>query len=102
MLLNFLFSFFIHLNLELQISPSNDEKILLFIENRHFSNWKKWIAERLSQAIFINFSGTVSEPFHREHRLYTSASDVCRRQMLTYKDDPRTEKIKIFITAADP
>ena len=27
-------------------------------------------------------------------RLYTSTSDVFRRQILTYKDDPRAEKIK--------
>ena len=33
--------------------------------------------------------------------LYTSESDVCRRQILTYKD-PRTEGIKIFIVAVDP
>ena len=29
-------------------------------------------------------------------------SDVCRRQILTYKDGPRTEKNKIFIMAEDP
>ena len=27
-------------------------------------------------------------------RLYTSESDVCRRQILTYKDGPRTKKMK--------
>ena len=27
-------------------------------------------------------------------RLYTSESDVCRRQILTYKDGPRTERVK--------
>ena len=35
-------------------------------------------------------------------RLYSSESDVYRGQILTYKNDPRTEKIKIFIMAADP
>ena len=35
-------------------------------------------------------------------RLYTSESDVCGRQILTYKDDPRTEIIEIFIMAVDP
>ena len=30
-----------------------------------------------------------------------SESD-CRRQILTYKDDPCTEKIKTFIMAVDP
>ena len=32
----------------------------------------------------------------------TSESDVYRRQILTYKDDPRTERIKIFTMAVDP
>ena len=27
---------------------------------------------------------------------------MSRRQILTYKDDPRTEKIKIFIMVVDP
>ena len=34
----------------------------------------------------------------RGERLYTSESDVCRRQILTCKDGPRTERIKIFLT----
>ena len=29
--------------------------------------------------------------------LYTSESDVCRRQILTYKDDPRTERNELII-----
>ena len=29
-------------------------------------------------------------------------SDVCRRQILTYKIDPRTVRVKIFIMAVDP
>ena len=33
---------------------------------------------------------------------YTSESDVCRRQILTYKDSPRAERIIIFLMAADP
>ena len=32
-------------------------------------------------------------------RLYTSESDVCRRQILTSKDGPYTERIKLFIMA---
>ena len=40
--------------------------------------------------------------FSASDRLYTSESDVCRRQILTYKDDPRTERINIFIAAIDP
>ena len=40
--------------------------------------------------------------FQREDCLYMSKSDVCRRQILTYKDGPRTKRIKIFILAVDP
>ena len=32
----------------------------------------------------------------------TSESDVWRRQILTYKAGPRTERINIFLTAVDP
>ena len=32
----------------------------------------------------------------------TLESDVCRRQILTTKDDSRTERNKQFITAVDP
>ena len=31
-----------------------------------------------------------------------SESDVCKRQILTYKDGPRTERIYIFLMALDP
>ena len=41
------------------------------------------------------------QPFQCGNRLYTSESDVCRRQILTYKDGPRTERIKIFIMNID-
>ena len=40
------------------------------------------------------------QPFQCADRLYTSESDVYRRQILTYKDDPRTERMKIM--AVDP
>ena len=33
--------------------------------------------------------------------LYTSKSDICRRQILTYKYGPRTERSKIFLAAVD-
>ena len=46
--------------------------------------------------------GSYTEPFHRGNRLYTSESDVYRRQILMYKDDPRTERIKIFLMVVDP
>ena len=35
----------------------------------------------------------IASPFQRGDRLYTSESDVCRRQILTYKDGPRAEII---------
>ena len=34
-------------------------------------------------------------------RLYTTEFDVCGRQILTSKVDPRTERIKLFLMAAD-
>ena len=34
----------------------------------------------------------IQKPFQRGYRLYTSESDVWRRQILTYKYGPRTEK----------
>ena len=40
--------------------------------------------------------------FQRGDRPYTSKSDVSRRQILTYKDCPRNERIKIFLMAVDP
>ena len=33
--------------------------------------------------------------FQWEDRLWTSESDVYRRQILTYKDGPRTERVKM-------
>ena len=39
--------------------------------------------------------------FQYVDRLYTSEYDVYRRQILTYKDDSRTERIEIFIMAVD-
>ena len=35
-------------------------------------------------------------------RLYTSENDVSRRHILTYKDDPRTERTKIFKKGRGP
>ena len=35
-------------------------------------------------------------------RFYTSESDVCRSQILTYKDGPRTVGNKNFIITVDP
>ena len=35
--------------------------------------------------------------FQSGDRLYMSESDVYRRQILTYRDDPRSERLKILI-----
>ena len=32
---------------------------------------------------------------HIRNRLYTSESDVCRRQILTYKDGPHSDSVKL-------
>ena len=37
----------------------------------------------------------------RGDRLWSSKSDVCRRQILTSKVNPRTVRVKIFITAVE-
>ena len=42
------------------------------------------------------------QPFHRDDRLYMSESDVCKRQILTYKDGRSTGRINIYIMAVDP
>ena len=39
-------------------------------------------------------------PLQCGDRLYTSESDVCRRQILTYKDGSRAERSKICIMPA--
>ena len=41
-------------------------------------------------------------PFQRRDRLYTSESDICRRQILTFKDSTRAEKNEIFIMVVNP
>ena len=46
---------------------------------------------------------TEDQPFQRGDRLYTSESDVCRRQILTYKVDPRAViVIHVFIMDRRP
>ena len=35
-------------------------------------------------------------------KLWSSECDVCRRQILTSKVDPRAVRVKIFLMAADP
>ena len=41
----------------------------------------------------------ISLTFLLQDRLHTSESDICRRQILRYKNDPRTERIIIFLMA---
>ena len=52
--------------------------------------------------ISLSQRGSSDLDLSARYRLYTSESDVCRRQIMTYKDDPRTKKKKIFIMAVDP
>ena len=56
-----------------------------------------WVSSLVLDAIQIGLqpSSLLSKfitdvSLQRGGRLYTSESDVCRRQILTYKDDPRT------------
>ena len=46
--------------------------------------------------------GKINSTFLVRERLYTSQSDVRRRQILTSKVGLRTERIKIIIMAVDP
>ena len=52
--------------------------------------------ERISIKMKMFFPGNLLTP-SMWGRLYKSESEVCRRQILTYKDDPCTERIKILI-----
>ena len=45
---------------------------------------------------------TIPEPLQRGDRLLTTESDVCRRQILTFKVNPRAERTKIFTMAVEP
>ena len=57
--------------------------------------WKLYISEYTSM-----WEPFLNQIIHRFlDRLYT---DVCRRQIPTYKDGPRTERIKIFLAVVDP
>ena len=55
----------------------------------------------LLKNVMVHTNTTKEQPFQRGDRLYAAESDVCRRQILTYKDGPRTEIIKIFIMVVD-
>ena len=51
--------------------------------------------------MLCSYGSTVITPirniFILPDRLYTSESDVYRRQILTYKDAPRAERVKAFM-----
>ena len=66
-------------------------------------------SENIATAYTFQVNVISPYPFQRGDRLYarighlyTSESDVCRRQILTYKDGPRTERIKIFLMVVSP
>ena len=50
---------------------------------------------------FIVVYNRVFQPFQLGDLLYTPESDVCRRQILTYKEGPHAERVKIFLMAID-
>ena len=47
-------------------------------------------------------NGSLGLPLQCGDRLQSSEYDVCRRQILTSKIDPRTVGVKIFIMVVDP
>ena len=61
-------------------------------------------------SLYVHNGGPKPDSFHLftsesaggGDRLYTSESDVCGRQILTYKDGPRAERIKTFRMVLDP
>ena len=59
------------------------------------------VLPRLPMEMFNFFNADISCILTRD-RLYMSESYVCRRQILTSKNDPRTERIDILIMAVDP
>ena len=67
----------------------------------HLKLWMKIQADYLSILCESAQSWNQHKPFQRRNRLYTSESDVWSRQISTYKDGPRTERIEIFIMVVD-
>ena len=51
--------------------------------------------------MIVTVLSLINQALQRGDRLQTSESDVCRRQILTTKDDPLTERFKQFIMAVD-
>ena len=61
------------------------------------------ILNTVDRVIFARFNFREMDKFNNLTKiLYTSESDVCRHQILPYKDDPRTDRIKIFLMLVDP
>ena len=78
-LLNCLFPFFFHLKLELltQFPASNDEKILVFIDEKSTSSKLHYLINRASGATYlINFSDMSLSLEHAQNRMYQSISDI--------------------------
>ena len=51
---------------------------------------------------FLYFLSDIDLTLSARDRLYTSEYVVYRRQILTYKDGTRTERIKISLMGVDP
>ena len=61
------------------------------------SNWKNIFG---LHELYSNISALYKVlSLQRGYRLEMSESDVCRRQILTSKDDPRTVRVKKFLMA---
>ena len=57
-------------------------------------------SSRAMQCVYLHNGIVIA--LQRGDRLYTSKSDVCRRQILTSKVDPRIVRGKIFSMAVNP
>ena len=90
------------INLDLRIVFHHP--ILIYFQLNMYITQPVRFAQNISIATcFVNiFVVKKSKSLQRGDRIYTSESDVCRSQTLTYKDDPRTERIKICQMVVDP
>ena len=72
------------------------------MEIKAFCNLKSSYMTMLCYVMLLVHAIIHVQLFQCLNRFYTSESDVCIRQILTYKNGPRTERIKIFIAVVDP
>ena len=71
-------------------------RCMITVDPQHrYSKEQKELAKTFMMILKIH-------PFSARDRLCVSASDVCRRQMLTHKDAPRTERINRCMITVDP